>query len=101
MAIQRATLNIIALLPQLEQIRAVSLDVLLKHMIPLTMKHYEYIILKMLADKNQPGSILHPDFVKKLAGCKNDQELQSLANDVKEKVQIPNSIQQITNMIQG
>ena len=100
MAIQRATLNIVALLPHMEQIRAVSLDVLLKHMIPLTMKHFEYIILKTFGDKNEKHSMLHQDFVKKLAECKNEQEFQSLANDVKNTIELPTGLQQHTNMIQ-
>ena len=98
-SIQRATLNIIALLPQLERIRAVSLDVLLKHIIPLTMKHFEYIILKLLANKEDQHSLLHQDFIKKLAECTADEHFITLANEIKNKMQYSPQLQQLSNMV--
>ena len=98
-AIQRSTVNVIALFPQLEQIRAVSLDAILKHIVPLTMKHFEYIILKTLAKADDEKALLHPNFIKKLAECRDQKDFDTLANEVQQKVQQPEPLKVLTNMM--
>ena len=98
-AIQRATLTVISLLPQVVNVRAISLDVLLKTNIPLTMKHFEYIMLKTFSDKENPNSMLHNDFVKKLAACKDRNDFISLANDVNTQIEQQPALRQLSNMV--
>ena len=98
-AIQRATLTVISLLPQVEQIRAISLDVLLKNTIPLTMKHYEYILMKTFSDKENVNAMLHPNFIKKLADCKEENDFISLANEIKKHIEQPPALRQLSNMV--
>ena len=98
--IQRAVLNIVGLLPLLEQIRAVSLDALLRHIVPLTLKHFQYFMLKAFGDKTKTQSFLHPDFIKKLAECREQDDFTSLANEIKQVLEQPSGLQQITKMVQ-
>ena len=100
-AIQRAILTVISLLPQVEQIRAISLDVLLKTTIPLTMKHFEYILMKTFSDKENVNAMLHPNFIKKLADCKDDNDFISLANEIKQHIEQPPALRQLSNMVKA
>ena len=79
----------IALLPQIRQLRATALDALYKHVIPLVMMHFEYILLKKHGDITNPEALLHPDFIKKLATCTTANEFEALANATKEHFQLP------------
>ena len=98
-AIQRGAWNMFALLPQLQELKSISLDVILKNLIPLILMHLQYLVLKKHADKNNPDAMLHPNFLKKLASCKDQEEFQVLAEATKEKLQLPPSIQAMVNMV--
>ena len=63
------------------------------------MKHFEYIVLKMLANKEDVKSLLHPNFVKKLAECTEDEHFNSLANEIKNDIQQSPQLQQLCNMV--
>ena len=65
----------------------------------MALKHYEYLIIKTLGFKDDPNSLLHPDFTRKLAECKDQEDFVSLANEVNEKVQQPAGLQPLTNMV--
>ena len=73
----------------------VSLDVLLKNIVPLTMKHFEHIILKLFANKEDEKSLLNPIFIKLLAECTEDEHFNSLANEIKTKIQHSPQLQQL------
>lgn len=89
----------IALLPQISQIRATALDALMKNVIPLVMMHFEYIFLKKHGDNTNPEALLHDSFIKKLAACTTGDDFEALANAVKEYLQLPSQVMLLTNKI--
>ena len=99
LATQRGVWNMIALLPQIRQLRATALDALMKHVIPLVMMHFEYILLKKHGDPTNPAALLHPDFVKKLAACTVASDFEALANATKENFQFPQHILPLINKV--
>ena len=99
LAIERGIWNMIAILPQIRQLRATALDALMKHVIPLVMMHFEYIILKEHGDTSNPESLLHQDFIKNLAACTSTTDFEALANDTKENFQLPQHILQLINKV--
>ena len=64
------------------------------------MKHFQYFMLKAFGDKTKNKSFLHPDFIKKLAECREQDDFTSLANEIKQGIEQPSGLQQITNMVQ-
>ena len=98
LAIQKGALNIISLLPHLN-VRTCSLDVLNKNLVPFALQHFDYLMLKGYALKDQEHSLLHPTFVKKLAECKNDEDFKSLADDIKQNIALPQGINTASNMV--
>ena len=98
-AIQRGTWNLFALLPQLPQLIAISLDALLKNLIPLILMHLQFVMLKKHGDKSEPEAILHQNFVRKLASCKSQEDFKNLAKEAKDMFQFPAAIQQMVNMV--
>ena len=89
----------IALLPQIDQLRATSLDALKKNVIPLIMMHFEYVLLKKHGEKTNPESLLHPDFIKKLAACTTSDDFEVLANTTREFLQLPKQVMVLINKI--
>ena len=89
----------IALLPQITQLRATALDALMKNVIPLVMMHFEYILLKKHGDKTNPESLLHKNFITKLAACTTSDDFEALANAMKEHLQLPKSVMMLINKI--
>ena len=96
---ERGVWNLIALLPQISQLRATALDALMKNVIPLVMMHFEYIFLKKHGCKDNPESLLHEGFIKKLAACITDDDFEALANAIKEFLQLPKQIMILINKI--
>ena len=99
LAIQRGTWNMCALLPQIPQLTAVSLDAILKNMIPLILMHLQYYILKKHGDKSDSEGILHSTFVRQLASCKNQEDFKELADKTKDIFQLPTTLQPMVNMM--
>ena len=63
------------------------------------MKHYEYLMMKIFADKEDESAMLHSNFIKKLAACKNTNDFISLANEIKLLVEQPPALRQLSNMV--
>ena len=99
LAIQRGIWNMIILLPQINQLRATALDALRKNAIPLIMMHFEYIMLKKHGEKTNPDSLLHQNFIKKLAACTTSDDFEALANATKEFLQLPKQVVILMNKI--
>ena len=89
----------IALLPQIDQLRATSLDALKKNVIPLIMMHFEYILLKKHGEKTNSESLLHQDFIRKLASCITSDDFDALANATKEFLQLPKQVMILINKV--
>ena len=98
LAIQRGATNVIAVLPHLN-VRTCSLDVLLRNVVPFALQHFDYLMLKGCALKDDEQSLLHPIFMKKLADCKNEDDFKSLANEVKMKLALPQGLNTATNLV--
>ena len=56
-------------------------------------------MLKTFSDKENPNSMLHNDFVKKLAACKDRNDFISLANDVNTQIEQQPALRQLSNMV--
>ena len=99
LATERGIWNMIALLPQIRQLRATALDALYKHVVTLVMMHFEYILLKKHGDITNLEALLHPDFIKRLASCTTTNEFEALANATKEYLQLPQHILTLINKV--
>lgn len=99
LATERGIWNMIALLPQIRQLRATALDALYKHVVPLVMMHFEHLLLKKHGDVTNREALLHPDFIKRLASCTTTNEFEALANATKEYLQLPQHILTLINKV--
>jgi len=98
LAIQRGAWNVVALLPHLN-VRTCSLDILIKNIVPFALQHFDYLMLKGLGQKDEEHSLLHPTFVKKLADCKNNNDFKSLANEIKNSLELPQGLNTASNLV--
>ena len=56
-------------------------------------------MLKGYGQKDQEASLLHINFVQKLAECKTDEDFKSLANEIKNVFTLPQGLQTATNLV--